>query len=213
MASCTIISGGARGTDRYAEQFARDEGFDVVTLIAPCDKRAFRIKPISRKELWKAEPFAEEASMKLNKQLRSDVSKQLIYRNYHIVEQADIVIATGFYDDTTQLVEDGTGWGVEFAKMLKKPLFLNDVNDVDENHWLEYNYDEKCFKKTPHGAIPHFLPSTAVIGTREINHYPIAIKRLQQTFIRNGEHLRELISDGDDGEHMHSAQLSGLPRE
>ena len=212
MALCTIISGGARGTDQYAEQFARDEGFDVVVLIAPCDKRAFRIKPLSRQELWKAEPFAEEASMRLNKSIRKDVSKQLIYRNYHIVDRAETVIATGSFDDTTQLVEGGTGWGVEFAKMLKKPLFLNDVNDVDVNHWLEYNHEDKCFKKTAHGVIPYFYPSTAVIGTRDIEPYPIAIQRLQQAFIRNGEHLRESISD-EDGEDLHSAQLSDLPRE
>ena len=126
-------------------------------------------------------------AFRLSKQLTSPISTQYIHRNYHIVKQADMVLAfTCFSPDKKQCL-GGTGWGVEMAKVLQKPLY---VYDVERNRWFWYESSYDVFyacngMSEEQILIPTLVKKTAIIGLRNIYDYPDALSELQETFKRS----------------------------
>ena len=86
----TIISGGANGVDLEAEHFARDFGLPVQILVPPCHPRS---KYLTNQQLGEAIPITNQVSARPNKPLSNPVSLQYIHRNYHVVKQAEMVLA------------------------------------------------------------------------------------------------------------------------
>lgn len=80
--------------------------------------------------------FCKQTTARLNKQLENPISLQYIHRNYHVVKQADIVLAFTCFKAEGNLCFGGTGWAVEMAKLLKKVLY---VYDVQRHSWFWYN--------------------------------------------------------------------------
>ena len=183
----TIISGGANGVDLEAEKLARHYGLPVKVLIPPCHPRKASIQPLTRQQLAEAIPVTTQVAFRLGKQLTSPISTQYIHRNYHIVKQADMVLAfTGFSPDKKQCL-GGTGWGVEMAKVLQKVLY---VYDVERNRWFWYESSHDVFWSSNGMSeeeilIPTLVKSTAIIGLRNIYEYPDALCELQETFKRS----------------------------
>ena len=73
----------------------------------------------------------------------------------------------------------GTGWAVEMTKLLKKILY---VYDVQRNIWFWYRHDQDLFyacdqMSEEQFALPTFLPRTA--------DYPDALLQLQDTSKRS----------------------------
>ena len=183
----TIISGGANGVDLEAEKLARHYGLPVKVLIPPCHPRTASILPLTRQQLAEAIPTTTQAAFRLGKQITSPISTQYIHRNYHIVKQADMVLAfTCFSPDKKQCL-GGTGWGVEMAKVLGKVLY---VYDVERNRWFWYESSQDMFY-TCNGMseeeilIPTLVKNTAIIGLRNIYDYPDGLCELQETFKRS----------------------------
>ena len=81
----------------------------------------------------------------------------------------------------------GTGWAVEMSKVLKKVLY---VYDVERNMWLWYNSHQDLFyacdqMSEEQYALPTLVKKTAIIGVRNIYDYPEALLELQETFKRS----------------------------
>ena len=81
----------------------------------------------------------------------------------------------------------GTGWSVEFAKMLRKPLY---VYALDLNFWFWYNHDEAVFEQCEGMSetfvcVPTFMPTTAIVGVRTFSEFPQGILELEATFSRS----------------------------
>ena len=89
----TVISGGALGVDLEAEKLAKHYGLNVEVLIPPCHPRSTTVKPLTHQQLGEAIPITKQAAARLNKQLENPISLQYIHRNYHVVKQADMVLA------------------------------------------------------------------------------------------------------------------------
>ena len=80
-----------------------------------------------------------------------------------------------------------TGWAVEIAKLLKKVLY---VYDVDKNIWFWYRQDQDllytCDQVSEEQfALPTFVQRAAIVGVRNIYDYPDALLELQETFKRS----------------------------
>ena len=183
----TIISGGANGVDLEAEKLARHYGLPVQVLIPPCHPRRASIQPLTRQQLAEAIPVTTQVAFRLNKQVTNPISTQYIHRNYHIVKQADMVLAfTCFSPDKKQCL-GGTGWSAEMAKVLQKVLY---VFDVERNQWFWYHSSQDLFyacndMSEDQYAIPTLVKNTAIIGMRNIYEYPDALLELQETFTRS----------------------------
>ena len=179
----TVISGGANGVDLEAEKLARHYGLKVNVLIPPCHPRKASVQPLTHQQLAEAIPLTTQVANRLNKQLTNPISLQYIHRNYHVVKQADMVLAfTCFQPERT-----GTGWAVEMSKALNKVVY---VYDVERNIWFWYNPHQDLFyacdeMSEEQYALPTLVKKTAIVGVRNIYDYPEALLELQETFKRS----------------------------
>ena len=123
----TVISGGANDVDLETEKLARHYGLKVEVLIPPCHPRRASVQPLTHQQLAEATPTTRQVAARLNKQLENPISLQYIHRNYHVVKQADMVLAFTCFQPESNLCFGGTGWAVEMAKVLKKVLYVYDV--------------------------------------------------------------------------------------
>ena len=131
----TIITGGAAGVDWKAEILAKAYNLNVHVLVPPCHPRSKTLPPLTYAQLNEANPWIQQAEVSLKKRLTDPISKQYIQRNYCVIKQADMVMAftlfqpnrTVFGLQVNNMCMGGTGWAVEFAKMLRKPLYVYNV--------------------------------------------------------------------------------------
>ena len=170
----TIISGGANGVDLEAEKLARHYGLPVRVLIPPCHRRKASIKPLTHQQLAEAIPITTKVAFRLKKQLTNPISLQYIHRNYHVVKDADLVLAFTCSEP-------------EMCKLLNKVVY---VYDVERNVWLWYNPTKDMFyacdqMSEEQYALPTLVKKTAIIGMRNIYDYPEALLELQETFKRS----------------------------
>ena len=183
----TIISGGANGVDLEAERFFRNFGLPVQIFIPPCHPRSKYLSPLTHSQLGEAILIPNQVSNRLNKPLSNPVSLQYIHRNYHVVKQAEMVLAFTTFQPESNVCFGGTGWAVELAKLLKKILY---VYDVQRNIWFWYRHDQDLFyacdqMSEEQFALPTFLPKTAIVGIRNIYDFPGALLQLQDTSKRS----------------------------
>ena len=99
--------------------------------------------------------------------------------NYHVVKQAEMVLAFTTFQPESNVCFGGTGWAVEMTKLLKKTLY---VYDVQRNIWFWYRHDQDLFyacdqMSEEQFALPTFLPKTA--------DFPDALLQLQDTSRRS----------------------------
>ena len=107
--------------------------------------------------------------------------------NYHVVKQAEMVLAFTTFQPESNVCFGGTAWAVEMTKLLKKILY---VYDVQRNIWFWYRHDQDLFyacdqMSDEQFALPTFLPKTAIVGIRNIYDFPDALLELQDTFKRS----------------------------
>ena len=183
----TVISGGANGVDLEAEKLVRHYGLKVEVLIPPCHPRRASVQPLTYQQLAEAIPTTRQVAARLNKQLENPISLQYIHRNYHVVKQADMVLALTCFQPESNLCFGGTGWAVEMAKVLKKVLY---VYDVQRDTWFWYNPDQDLFyacdqMSEEQYALPTLVQKTAIVGVRNVYDYPETVLELQETFKRS----------------------------
>ena len=183
----TVISDGANGVDLEAEKLARHYGLKVEFLIPPCHPRRASVQPLTHQQLAEAIPTTRQVAARLNKQLENSISLQYIHRNYHVVKQADMVLALTCFQPESNLCFGGTGWAVEMAKVLKKVLY---VYDVQRDTWFWYNLDQDLFylcdqMSEEQYALPTLVQKTAIVGIRNVYYYPKTVLELQETLKRS----------------------------
>ena len=177
-----IITGGARGVDLAAEKLARQYGLPTYVLVPPCHPRTASIAPLTTPQMEEAIPLTNAVALRLGKQLSSPISRQYIYRNYHVVNEADRVLAFTSLSPTSRACPGGTGWAVEMAKVLQKDLY---VYNVESDVWCWFNPYLNEFVECGPDQRPLLVRKTGIIGMRSIDNYPKALLALQETFHRS----------------------------
>ena len=191
----TIITGGANGADWKAEVLARSYNLTVKVLVPPCHPRSRILPPLTYAQLTKANPWISRAQETLKKRVGDTITRQYIQRNYCIVEEADLVLAFTKFEtnknvfgiQVNTVCMGGTGWAVEFAKLLGKPLY---VYDIDLELWYWYDNEEKMFEpcdgmSEKQICLPTFVPKTAIVGSRSLFEFPKAVREMELTFQRS----------------------------
>ena len=191
----TIITGGANGADWKAEVLARSYNLTVKVLVPPCHPRSRILPPLTYAQLSKANPWIPRAQETLNKRVGDTITRQYIQRNYCIVEEADLVLAFTKFEtnknvfgiQVNTVCMGGTGWAVEFAKLLRKPLY---VYEMDLELWYWYDHEGNMFEpcdgmSEKQICLPTFVPKTAIVGARSLFDFPNAVREMELTFQRS----------------------------
>lgn len=99
--------------------------------------------------------------------------QNLLARNWFQVKNSEAIFAIA-KSVKGNLVEGGTGWAVQMAIDVRKPLFVFDQPTIC---WLKFDYDKNRFEKM--AVLPKLTEHFAGVGTREINKNGInAIKTI-----------------------------------
>ena len=98
-----------------------------------------------------------------------------------------MVLAFTCFQPVSSLCFGGTGWAVESAKVLKKVLY---VYDVQRDTWFWYNPEHDLFyacdqMSEEQYALPTLAQQTAIVGVRNLYDYPDTVLELQETFKRS----------------------------
>jgi len=162
-----IYTGGAEGTDLYAEAIGRIKGIKVSvltfsghrTVASPAN--LVLLNSYLLEEGWEQ---VKKTNRVLNRNIEhlSRYTKNLLARNWHIIERAEVIYAFSEIENKKEgIVKGGTGWGVMMAIQEEKPLYVYNTND---NMW--YFWDDG-FQLIDPPIDEH--ETIAIIGTRKIN--------------------------------------------
>jgi len=138
-------TGGAEGADYVWGKFSEKHGWEPQVLsfyghnIYP--DTVGSILRLSPKYLQVADVYLEKANRVLKR--RFPTSKEnlnnLLRRNYWQVCDTNQVIAVGFLHKDQKIVDGGTGWAVQMAIDMNKPVYVFDQNTVQWfcwNNWV-----------------------------------------------------------------------------
>ena len=109
----------------------------------------------------------------------------LLRRNYWIIKRANTVYAFGEFAQNSpglKSVDGGTGWGVEMARLLYKPLYLYSLT---HNRWFEYDHFEDRFETCLEPVVSLMGKTCAIVGTREMEDHTDPWRSLQNILSTN----------------------------
>ena len=109
------------------------------------------------------------AAFRLGHHVTSLITLKYLRRNYHVSKDASLVLALGYFDTLRKHVLGLTRWTVAMAQMLKKPLYVFDV-DMEKWYWWNPTLEEyqPCEGMTETQVCnPTLQDHTAIVGTRE----------------------------------------------
>ena len=165
----SIYTSGAKGVDTHVEHLCHKYHHHCVVLIPPCHPRAWSLTPLSQPALDAAMPVITWVAFQLGRHDSNPITLQYLQRIYHVVKNASLVLALGYFDEALKHVSGGTGWSVAIAQVLNKPLYVFDLN---MEHWYwwyptlqQYQHCEGMTEE--HVSLPTLQDKTAIVGTRE----------------------------------------------
>ena len=134
-----LVSGGSRGAEAEFGECAERWGLREVNYSFEGHRMLARkrgIVVLNDDELNRGDFSLVYASKRLNRQLTDiPLVRNVLKTIWHQITYASQVFAVGkIQDDNT--VRGGTGWGVELARLWKKPLF---VFDQDRRSWFSWS--------------------------------------------------------------------------
>ena len=171
---------GIRGIGLEAERYARQYGCDSLTLVPTCFTRQGYSQPsqhqvmkLSRDSLAEARSWIRLAQTTLKRRLINQIQVDHIACLFHVVQQSNLIVAIASFQDD-HLVRGLTGWGVEFAKVGDKALY---VYDLDKDEWKQWNGYRFELSRAPLLRV-----RTGIIGIKNVNDVPESVLALKHVF-------------------------------
>ena len=165
-----LYTGGAKGADLVFEAAALKAGYEVHAFSFSGHKSHSKcLLKLGDSELNLAIPFVTNAAKRLGKNIPAPGHiRNLLLRNYYQVKDTEAVFAVSTFNVATNTIAGGTGWAVEMAIELKKPVF---VYDQLRKLWIQF-IDHKWQRSLWVPSIQAYDKITG-IGSREINEFGI----------------------------------------
>jgi hypothetical protein len=154
-------SGGAVGADSTFDLLGKLRGFKNHNHYYHGTKTPLGNVEITDEQLeegWKHVLLANKTLLR-----KPDAYKDLLSRNWFQVKNADAIYAIGEISMSWQGINGGTGWAVQMAIDVFKPVY---VFDQKIGLWCCYDYQNKIFDVC---KSPILTRNYAGIGTRKIN--------------------------------------------
>ena len=167
----TNHSGGAYGADTFFDSIGRD--FNVLNhnhykspndakVSATLKNAGVEAKVLTDKQMDEAYRALDKLTGKTNS--RNKIN-DLLARNYFQVKNADAVYAIAPLNEKGTDVKGGTSYAVNYAKRMKKPIYVWDINTESWFKWAG-----KSFVST---ETPKLTRNFAGIGSRDLQNYNV----------------------------------------
>ena len=174
-----LVSGGSRGTEAEFGECAERWGMREVNYSFAGHRMLARqrgVVVLNETELNRGDFSLVYASKRLNRQLTDiPLVRNVLKTIWHQITYASQVFAVGkIQDDNT--VRGGTGWGVELARLWKKPLY---VFDQERNSW--FTWSGRAWEMTQPPVIS--AESFAGVGTQSLTE--AGKKAIFELFVRS----------------------------
>lgn len=168
LSEYTNHSGGCPGADMTWEALGYDYGVTTVAYsFYNHVQESKNQKILTFEELKEGFSRVELASKSLNRNIYGlyPYVKNLLARNWFQVKNSEAIYPIGtFLDYSYTIVNGGTGWAVQMAIDIEKPIFFF---DQESKKWYQYSYDDRYFIVCT--ELPKLTQNFAGIGTRTID--------------------------------------------
>lgn len=178
-------SGGAKGADTIWDLEARSVGITNIfhyrepwaRNIDSVELRKRGVKPtlLTYEQMADATATTKLVAQKMGRTLSRNYAHYQI-RNFYQVAFTDAVYAVSELEYNMRFVKGGTGYAVEMAILVNKPVY---VFDQSLSQWFTFDFDETQFVPFAYN-VPTLTKNFAGIGTREIN--PSGIQAIKDIF-------------------------------
>ena len=139
-----LNSGGAEGADAEFGKQAKLIGHEVRHYVfrgmkSECDD----LVVLNANELKEADEYLKWANIKLKRKFptQSTYVDNLLRRNFHQIKDTYVVYAVAPLKN--KMVEGGTAWGVELAKIRNVSIIY--LFNLNENKWNQWSYAANCW--------------------------------------------------------------------
>lgn len=158
-----LFSGAAQGAEAEFGANAERYGFDEVnfTFEGHKDARTRGLRVLTHEELNAGDVSLTYVSKLMERDYRrTPLFRKVLQSIWHQINNGQQIFVIGkILDNGT--VKGGTGWGAEFAKLCRKPLY---VFDQTQDGWFHWEQDKWVSVEAPIITEPHFTGT----GTRFI---------------------------------------------
>ena len=160
-ADCTLFSGAANGAEAEFGVNAERYGIDEVnfTFEGHNDARTRGIRVLTHEELRQGDVSLRYVSKLMERNYPDTPLFRMVLQSiwYQVNKGQEIYVVGKILENDH--VKGGTGWGAEFAKLCRKPLF---VFDQERDGWFHWERDHWVEAAEPRVQHTHFTGT----GTR-----------------------------------------------
>jgi len=168
------VSGGATGADTAFNRIGKELNMPVLNYSFEGNAHNARkagslVRILTQTELEAADKALGKANATLGRHFNADMdntfSINLLRRNYSIVKSADTIFAVGtlYKKGKARVASGGTGWGVQMAIDMQKPVRFFDQR---ANKWLQFDKNLGDFVEM--SKPPKLTPRFGGIGSRDL---------------------------------------------
>ena len=164
-----IYAGASKGVDVVVEHYCRRTGVECVPYVPPCHPCAGSLMPVSYSRIKQVRAQVMGSAFRLQRPVTSPLAEQYLGALWSMIEDSSMVLVFGYLDTMAVHVNGHSGWAVDMAKTMHKPLY---VFDFRHECWCWWNEEDKQFQDQNHMSERWIQPpilqdKTAIVGPRE----------------------------------------------
>ena len=174
--------GASKGIDVVVEHYCRRTGVECVPYVPPCHPCAGSLMPVPYSRIQQVKAQVMGSAFRLQRPVTSPLADQYLGALWCMIQDASLVLVFGYLDTMAVHVNGHSGWAVDMAKIMHKPLY---VFDLRHEEWCWWNARDKQFQDQHHMSHRWIQPpilqdKTAIVGPRECTPpgFMIEIQRL-----------------------------------
>ena len=177
-----IYAGASKGVDVVLEHYCRRTGVECVPYVPPCHPCAGSLMPVPYSRIKQVKAQVMGSAFRLQRPVTSPLADQYLGALWCMIQDASLVLVFGYLDTMAVHVNGHSGWAVDMAKTMHKPLY---VFDLRHEVWCWWNAEDKQFQDQHHMSErwlqpPTLQDKTATVGPRDCTPpgFMIEIERL-----------------------------------
>ena len=164
-----IFAGASKGVDVVVEHYCRRTGVECVPYVPPCHPCAGSLMPVPYSRIKQVKAQVMGSAFRLQRPVTSPLADQYLGALWCMIQDASLVLVFGFLDTQAVHVNGHSGWAVDMAKIMHKPLY---VFDLRHEEWCWWNAQDKTFQDQHHMSDrwiqpPTLQDKTAIVGPRD----------------------------------------------
>ena len=182
QAGMLIYAGASKGVDVVLEHYCRRTGVECVPYVPPCHPCAGSLMPVPYSRIKQVKAQVMGSAFRLQRPVTSPLADQYLGALWCMIQDASLVLVFGYLDTMAVHVNGHSGWAVDMAKIMHKPLY---VFDLRHEVWCWWNAQDKQFQDQHHMSErwlqpPTLQDKTAIVGPRDCTPpgFMIEIERL-----------------------------------